>query len=120
MYRPSKWGNILKIHDIQVLPVFNDYDIIFEIAQSDSIIGSKRYLKDAVIFVNHSKKYLKVISPNIVHEIDRKMIYSNSGRLQIFSKESNKLIEDMYYKELYVNLRDDKVEWTFIIKEAIR
>lgn len=119
-YKPGKWGNILKTQNIQVLPVFNDHDNIFEIAQSDSIAGNKRYLKDAVVFVNHSRKYLKVTSPNIVHAVDDKMISSDTGRLQIFDKGTNELIEDLYYKQLYVNLRDDEVEWTIIIKEAMR
>lgn len=120
MYKPSKRENILKTNDLQVHPVFNDYDDILEIAQLDSIEGNKRYLKDAVVFVNHSKRYLKVIAPSVVHDVGRKMISSDSGRLQIFTKETNKLIEDLYYKQLYVNLRDDEVEWTIIIKEAIR
>lgn len=120
LYKPSKWGNILKTHDIRVLPVFNDFDDIFEIAQSDSIVGNKRYLKDATVFVNHSQKYLKIVSPSVVHNMEDKMISSDSGRLQIFRKETNELIEDLYYKQLYVNLRDDEVEWTIIIKEATR
>ncbi|GEM_PF-5553099 len=48
------------------------------------------------------------------------MISSDCGRLQIFNKETYELLEDLYYKQLYVNLREDEVEWTIIIKEAIR
>lgn len=120
IYKPSKWGHILKTNQIQAQPVFNDFDDIFEVAQSDSIVGNKRYLKNAVVFVNHSKKYLKVTSPEIMHSVDDKMIFSDSGYLQIFNKETNELIEELYYKQLYVNLREDEVEWTIIIKEAIR
>lgn len=120
LYKPSKWGKILKIHDARVLPVFNDCDDIFEIAQSDSTAGNKRYLKEAVVFVSHSQRYLKIASPEIVHRVDEKMISSDAGRLQIFSKETNGLIEDLYYKKLYVNLRMDEVEWTIVIQEAIR
>jgi len=61
MYKPSKWGHILKTHNIQPLPIFNDFDNIFEVAQSDSIAGNKRYLKDATVFVNHTQKYLKIM-----------------------------------------------------------
>lgn len=120
MYKPGKWGHILKTNKVQTQPVFNDYDNIFEVAQSDSAVGNKRYLKNAVVFVNHSKKYLKVTSPEIMHCVDDKVIFSNSGNLQIFNKETNELTEELYYKQLYVNLRDDEVEWTIIIKEAIR
>lgn len=120
LYKPNKWGSILKSHNVQVLPIFNSFDNILEIAQSDSIVGNKRYLKDATLFVNHSQKYLKIISPSILHSVNEKMISSDFGRLQLFNKETNELIEDLYYKQLYVNLRDDAVEWTIIIKEAIR
>lgn len=120
MYKPGKWGSILKMHNVQVLPVFNNFDNIFEVAQSDSIVGDERYLKDATVFVNHSKKYIKVMSPVIIHNVDKKMISSDSGRLQIYNKEKNELIDDLYYKQLSVNLRDDEVEWTIIIKETIR
>lgn len=120
MYKPSKWGAILKMHNMQVLPVFNNFDNIFEVAQSDSTVGDKRYLKDATVFVNHSQKYLKIVSPSIVHRVNNKMISSDSGRLQLFNKETNELIDDLYYKQLSVSLRDDEVEWTVIIKEAIR
>lgn len=100
LYKPSKWGNVLKMHNVGVLPVFTDYDDIFEIAQSDSIAGNKRYLKEAVVFVNHSRKHLKVASPQIVHRVDEKMISSDAGRLQIFNKETNVLIEYLYYKAI--------------------
>lgn len=120
LYKPGKWGVILKAHDIQVLPVFNDFENIFEVAQSDSIAGDKRYLKDATVFVDHSQKYLKIVSPGVVHSVNNKMVSSDLGRLQLFSKETNELIEDLYYRQLYVNLRNDEVEWTIIIKEAIR
>ena len=55
-----------------------------------------------------------------MHSVDDKMIFSDFGYLQIFNKETNELIEELYYKQLYVNLREDEVEWTIIIKEAIR
>ncbi len=122
LYQPSKWGRILKSNNIQALPVFNDYGDIFEVAASDSVIRGKRYLTDAIAFVNHQKqnRYLKIQSQNIVHNVDDKMISSGSGRLQIFDKQTNELIEDLYYKQLYVNLRNDEVGLTIIIKEAIR
>ncbi len=120
MYQPSKWGSILKTHNMERLPVFNDFDNIFEVAQSDSIAENKRYLKNATVFVNHSQKYLKITSPGIIHSVDNKAVSSEFGRLQLYDKETNELIEDLYYKKLWVNLRNNEVGWTIIIKEAIR
>ncbi|MDR2948685.1 MAG: hypothetical protein LBV71_05705 [Prevotella sp.] len=119
LYRKNKWGAILKKGNIEVAPVFNDYGDIFEIAKSDSIVENKRYLKDAIVFVNHSQKYLKITSPEIVHDVNGKEVYSDIGRLQLYN-HSNELIDDLYYKKLWVNLRNDEVEWTIIITEAIR
>lgn len=61
-----------------------------------------------------------VISPEIVHSVDERMIFSDTSRLQIFDKETNEMIEDLYYRQLFVHLREDEVEWTIIIKEAFR
>lgn len=120
LYKESKWGKILRDNNIQVLPVFNNFDSIFEIAESDSVAGNKRYLKDAIIFVSHSKKYIKITAPAVVHSVDEKGIYSDCGRLQLYNRKTNELMDDLYYKQLWVNLRNDEVEWTIIIKEAIR
>lgn len=120
LYKTGKWGAILRMHNIHALPVFNDYGSIFEIAQSDSVVENKRYLKDAVVFADQSKKYLKIISSDVVHNVNERSLYSDIGRLQIYDKEKGELTEDLYYKKLWINMRDDEVEWTIIIKEAIR
>lgn len=120
LYKPHKWGKILKYHDIQVLPVFHQYGDIFEIAESDSIAQGKRYLNNATAFMINNERYLKIQSPTIIHEPDNKMISSGYGRLQIYRKETNQIIQDLYYNQLYVNLRDDEVGWTIIIKEVFR
>lgn len=111
---------VLKEDNQVVPPVFNGSDFMIEAAMSDSIAGEKRYLKDATVFVNHSKKYLRITSPGIMYTTGEKMLSSDSGRLQIYRKEGNELIVDLQYNQLFVNLRDDEVEWTIIIKEVIR
>ena len=120
LYSPSKWGPILKANKIHPAPVFNDFDYLFETAESDTPVGNERHLNKAIVFVNHSDKYLKVQSQKIVHNIDKKMISSDFGQLQIYDKETNELLEDLFYKQLYVHVREDAVGWTIILKEAIR
>lgn len=119
-YKPHKWGGILKHHNIQVPDVFTDCGDIFEIADSVFTVDKKRYLSKATVFVMNSERYIKIQSPIIIHEPEKKMVSSGVGRLQIYRKDTNEIIEDLYYKQLYVNLRDDEVGWTIIIKEAIR
>jgi len=120
MYSPSQWGHILKVNQVPVLPVFNDCGRIFETALADSVAQNKRYLTDAVVFVDHSQKYLKIQSQAIVHDVSSDRISADSGRLQIYSKETDGLIEDLYFKQLYVTVMNNEVEWVIIIKEAIR
>ena len=64
------------------------------------------------VFVNHSQKYLKIVSPSIVHRVNNKMISSDSGRLQLFNKETNELIDDLY-KQLSVSLR--MMKWSGLL-----
>jgi hypothetical protein len=120
LYKPHKWGGVLKYHNIEVPNVFNDCGDIFEIADSMFIVDKKRYLNKAMVFIMNNDRYIKVQSPTIVHEPDTKMVSSGYGRLQIYNRKTNEIIEDLYYNQLYVNLRDDEVGWTIIIKDAIR
>lgn len=41
------------------------------------------------------------------------MISSDSGRLQLFNKETNELIDDLYYKQAFRKFEDD--EWSGLL-----
>lgn len=120
LYEPHKWGNILKLHNIEVSDVFNDYGDIFEIADSVSTVERKRYLHKANVFIVNNEQYVKVQSPIIIHEPENKMVSADKGRIQICDTQTNEIIEDLYFNQLYLTLRDDEVGWTIIIKEALR
>jgi glyoxylase-like metal-dependent hydrolase (beta-lactamase superfamily II) len=122
LYKANKWGVILRKHNIKRLPVFNDYDDFFEVAQLDSTNGDIRYLFEATVFVNDSNRYLKIESPLIQHNVKNKRIDSDYGRLQIFDKltETHKPITDVYYKGLIIFKEDDEVGYRIILKEMIR
>ncbi|MFA8451845.1 MAG: subclass B1 metallo-beta-lactamase, long type [Bacteroidales bacterium] len=121
LYKPHKWGQILRNHNIEVKKIFNDYDLIFEVAEDDSVNGNIRILKDATVFVDNDSRYFKISSPIIKHNVKSKRIDSEYGRLQSFSKseKGNIILSDIYYKRLIVNLRDDEVGIEIILKEMI-
>jgi len=122
LYKPNKWGKILRNQDIKRMPVFNDYGDIFEIAEKDSTVDNSRYLRNAIVFIDNNNRYLKVESPLIEHNVENKSIKSEYGRLKIYGKAEriNNPITDLYYKDLTVNLRDDEVGIVIVIKEMIR
>jgi len=120
MYKPGKWGKILKANNMDVSPVFNNYGDIFETAKSYSVTDGKRHLNEAVVFVINGNRYAKIQSPKIIYEDKAKKLSSESGRLQIIDRESNQIMEDLYYNQLYLDLRNDAVGWTIILKEGLQ
>jgi glyoxylase-like metal-dependent hydrolase (beta-lactamase superfamily II) len=122
LYKPNKWGEILRKHNIKRLSVFNDYGNIFEIAEKDTPKGNIRFLERAIVFVDNQNRYIKVESPMIEHNVKDESIRSEYGRLQIFnkSKENNKPTTDLYYHRLIIKLRNDEIGIVIIMKEMIR
>lgn len=122
-YKPDLWGKILKWNDVRVEPVFNNCGEIFEVAKSEVDIEKERYLQDAIIFIRQKKKnrYLKIQSPKIRRDNSMsKKVSSECGRMQIYDLNTNALIEDLYYKQLYISLEESCVDGLIILKDAIR
>lgn len=120
LFKPGKWGKILRTNNIEATPVFNSYGNIFETAKSGTVIEEKRHLTDAVVFVLNGNRYAKIQSSYIVHDVQTQTISSDFGRLQIYETDSNRILEDLYYKQMFTNVRNDAVGWTIILKEIIR
>jgi glyoxylase-like metal-dependent hydrolase (beta-lactamase superfamily II) len=122
LYKPSKWGVILKGNNIKPSRIFNDYGSIFVSAEQDSIVEQMNFLKNAVVFVDKGEQYIMIESNSVKHDISNKSVVSDFGRIRILNKthESSLPETDGYYKNLTVNLRDDAVGITIIMKELIR
>lgn len=122
LYKPNKWGKLLRSQNINRFPVFNDFGNIFEVAEADSVSGELRYLLHATVFIDNKDRFVKVESPLIIHNVGNRSIQSDYGRLQIYSKseEITDPIEDLYYNGLTINLRDDEVEIVIIIRRMVR
>lgn len=122
LYKPSKWGKILRANNIKPSKIFNDYDKIFVSAEKDSVAGSISFLKNAIVFVDKGKQYIMIESNSVKHDSGNKSIESDFGLIKILNKTSESSLPetDGYYKSLIVNLRDDAVGITIIMKELIR
>jgi len=122
LYKPSHWGTILKLHSVKPSPVFNDYGKVFVSAKSDTVTGSLHYLAGATVFVDKGDQYVMIESPSVKYDQDKKTISSDYGRLKILDKSSgsSQPETDGYYKGLTVQLRDDSVEITIVVKELMR
>ncbi len=122
LYQPSQWGAILKKSDVKPTPVFEDYGKIFISARRDSIAGELHYLRDNTVLVDKGSQYLLIESPSVQFNPETKTIGSSFGRLRILNKTNDSSLPetDGYYKDLTVNLRDDAVEMTIVMKSFIR
>jgi glyoxylase-like metal-dependent hydrolase (beta-lactamase superfamily II) len=122
LYKPGKWGAILLSHNTVREKVFDAHGDIFEVADNVSIDGEMRVLENATVFVLDRHRYLKIDSPLISHNVEQKLVQSEYGRLQIYLKNKSSYIidTDLYFERLFVQLRDDEIPITIILKEMIR
>lgn len=64
---------------------------------------------------------MKIQSPKIRHDNSMsKKVLSECGRMQIYDLNTNVLIQDLYYKQLYISLEENYVDGLIILKDAIR
>lgn len=96
-------------------------DFIFT-SESDSIQDGKLILKNAVVFARDSTKYIKIESPLITYQPDKKRIDSESGVLNIYDKTTNGTIlrTNISYKKLIVFKKNDSVGLRVIVKEFMK
>jgi glyoxylase-like metal-dependent hydrolase (beta-lactamase superfamily II) len=89
------------------------------ISKSDSIQDGKQILKNAIVIAQDSTKYVKIESPFITYQSDKKRVDSENGRLKIYDKTINgeKLRTDISYKGLIILKEDDSVGLRVILKE---
>lgn len=119
LYRPNLWGKILKDNDVKPLPIFNNYGKVFVAAESDSVSGALHQVTNATVFIDKGKQYVVINSPLVKFNANNN-IQSEYGRIKIINKGANPAETDGYYKMLTINLRDDAVGMTIILKEFIQ
>jgi glyoxylase-like metal-dependent hydrolase (beta-lactamase superfamily II) len=121
LYKPNKWGEILKKHHILPSKVFIDYRRYFITAQSSSINEKVEILENGIVFFDKGEQYVMVESSQINHLKDKQSIESDFGKIKILNKSKTSVLPetDGYYKNLTINLRDDAVGITIIMKEFI-
>jgi glyoxylase-like metal-dependent hydrolase (beta-lactamase superfamily II) len=105
--------------DISLKPIFKIRDDFYIIAKSDSTHDGKRILKNAIVVAQDHSKYVKIESPQIIYQLDKKRIDSQFGRVEIYDKnpDGEVLRTDVNYKELSVYKVDDYVGLVVVLKE---
>jgi len=91
---------------------------IFIKAQSDSLQNGERILRNAIVVVQDPSKYIEIESPQIVYQTENQRISSESGRVKIFDKKTDKevLRTDVNYNRLIVYKYDAYVGFVVIMK----
>ena len=122
LYRPNSWARILKDNNIQSTSVFSNYNKVFISAQTDSVSGTLHQVTNATVFIDKGKQYVVIDSPLVKFNAENSNIQSEYGRMKIINKEANLTgpETDGYYKKLTIDLRDDAVGMTIVLKEFIR
>ncbi len=101
------------------IPLQTIKDVFYVKAESDITNGEKRILKNAVVVVRDSAKYVKIESPEIVSRPDMSRLSSELGRLKIYDKnqDSVTLRIDVNFKNLNIYKLDDYVGLVVILRE---
>jgi hypothetical protein len=121
LYKSNKWGEILKKNNIKPSKIFVDYGRYFITAQSNTINENVENLENGIVFFDKGEQYIMVEAPQIKHLKDNQSIESDFGRIKILNKSKTSALPetDGYYKNLIINMRNDAVGMTIIMKEFI-
>lgn len=117
LYKTDKsW--ILNNQETSVRPNFKNNEDLLIIAESDSIQGANRILKNAIVFIQDSTKYAKIESALINYQIENRRIDSDSGYLKIYDKTSkgDKLRIGVSYNRLIIFKQDDSIGLRIILR----
>jgi glyoxylase-like metal-dependent hydrolase (beta-lactamase superfamily II) len=122
LYTPSKWGAILKHHNIMPRDIFDDRGKFFAIAEKASGTDQGRILFDAILFIDKGDQYIMLNTSSVTINPYEKGFISETGRIRILNKQkgSNLKEVDGYYKQLFINLTDNEVKMTVVMRELIR
>lgn len=122
LYQPVSWGKILRDHNVEPQPVFENHGKIFLAAHTDSVAGDQHQLTDALVFIDKDSQYIVIQAPAIQYNAKTNSIRSNFGRIKFIDKATGpaKPEADGYYNTLMIDFRDDAVGMTIILKKLIQ
>jgi glyoxylase-like metal-dependent hydrolase (beta-lactamase superfamily II) len=119
LYKTDNKSWILNNQENSVRPDFKNNEDFLIIAESDSVRGGNRILRNAIVFVQDSTKYAKIESELIEYQPQNRRIDSDSGYLKIFNKTSkgDKLRIGVSYNRLIIFKQDDSIGLRIILRE---
>lgn len=109
----------VKGSEVFLAPELKTDNNIFIKSEYDSLQDGQRILKNAIVVVHDSTKYIVIESPQIVYQSDNERIDSEIGRVKIYDKINEKevLRTDVNYKRLIVYRYDNSVGFVVVLRE---
>ena len=119
LYEKCKKDSSTNISDTPLESKFKTNKEFYLISESDTIQDGNQILKNAIVIVQDSTKYIKIESPLITYKPDENRIDSENGKLKIYDKtmHGERLRTDISYKRLIVFKIDDSVGLRVILRE---
>lgn len=119
LYEPCKNSSSKTISETSLETIYKTNNDFYLTATFDSIQNGKQILQNAIVIAQDSTKYVKIESPQVTYQPDKKRVDSEKGRLRIYDKTINgeKLRTDVLYKKLILFKTDDTVGLRVILKE---
>ncbi len=121
LYKGCKNSSILSSKDKLLDPKFITDKYIFTLEESDSINKGNHLLKNAVVVIQDSSKYVEIKSPLITWQPDKKRVKSEAGNVKIYDKVNNSefLRTDVNYNKLIVYPYDETIGLVVILKDIV-
>ncbi|MCK9280800.1 MAG: subclass B1 metallo-beta-lactamase [Melioribacteraceae bacterium] len=93
-------------------------NVIFIKAEYDSLHGGERILKNAIVVVQDSTKFIEIESPQIIYQPVNQRINSETGRVKIYDKKNDKEILriDVNYNRLIVYEYDNTIGFVVVLR----
>lgn len=118
LYAPFKDTQV-EYQDNEAAPIFKNRSFILNSALRDTLIDGVRTLIDAQVMIDKGDQYIILESPLIEVKAEGKSFQSASGKIRIIKLNPMNSILECYgiYKQLYIDLREDEVKMTIVMRE---
>ncbi len=121
LYKDCKNMTILSSEYKLLDPTFITDKYIFTSEESDSINEGNHLLKNAIVVIQDSSKYVEIKSPLITWQPDKKRVKSETGNVKIYDKVNNSevLRTNVNYNKLIVYPYDETIRLVVILKDIV-
>lgn len=121
LYELNEWSKVINALENKYFFVYADMGDILILAENESMEGGKKYFKNACAFIKKDKKRMYIESPLFIYDTEIRQLRSDNGCLTTYkNRKIKKPLEQLIFKQLTINQRDDEVRLTVIIRDMLR